>query len=109
MRTLLAAVAVLVPASLTLLPGCPLGCGAWEGKGDTMLRSDRGESVMLCSNGGYAAMLASGESEGVFAWNDTIRASSPETGARTFELKIDGAGGFNSEELPGTWTEAVLD
>ena len=57
---LLAAALILLPASLTLLPGCPLACGGWEGKGDTMYRSDKGESVFLCTNGGYSATLNSG-------------------------------------------------
>jgi hypothetical protein len=108
MRTLLAALA-LVPAALTLLPGCPLGCGGWEGRGDTLMRSESGDSVMLCANGGFSAMLSTGEVEGVFDWTDEVRASSPATGARAFSMKTDANGQTSSPELGAGWTEAVLD
>lgn len=106
---LLAALAILIPASLTVLPGCPLACGSWEGRGDTMYRSDKGEAVMLCSNGGYALTQTSGVTEGVFEYTDAIRASNPETGARTFTFTTNADGTAISDELPGTWTLATLD
>lgn len=111
MRSLLVAVAALIPASLTLLPGCPLGCGGWEGRGDTMLRSDRGDAVMLCANGGFSLTKANGEPvEGVFEWTDSVHASSPDTGARVFSMTSDpGSTTMASPELPGTWTQATLD
>ncbi len=106
---LLAALAILIPASLTVLPGCPLQCGDWEGRGDTMYRSDKGDAVMLCTNGGYALTQASGVTEGVFEYTDTIRGSNPETGARTFSFTTSPDGTATSTELPGTWTLATLD
>lgn len=108
MRTLLA-VAALVPAALTLLPGCPLGCGGWEGRGDTMFRSEGGEAVMLCANGGFAATLSTGNVEGVFEWSDEITASNPDTGARVFSMKTDVNGATSSPELGAGWTQATLD
>ncbi len=107
MRTLLAAVA-LVPA-LTLLPGCPFGCGSWEGRGDTVMRSESGDSVMLCENGGFSAMLSTGEVEGVFEWTDEVRASNPETGARAFSMKTGTDGQLSSPELGAGWSEVTLD
>lgn len=104
---LLAALA-LVPA-LTLLPGCPFGCGAWEGRGDTLYRNQTGDSVMLCANSGYAATIGSTSTEGMYEWTDQIRASNPETGARTFSFVTDAAGGATSLELGAGWTIATLD
>ncbi len=108
MRTFLA-VAALIPAALTLLPGCPFGCGGFEGRGDTMYRSTTGDSVMLCANGGYSATIKNAESEGVYEWSDEVRASNPETGARTFSLVTDASGATSSPELGAGWTVATLD
>ena len=106
---LLAAVALVIPAALTVLPGCPLQCGDWQGAGDTMYRNDRGESLMLCQNGGYAATLNTGMVEGVFEYTDMIRGANPETGARTFTMATSPDGTATSAELAGTWTVATLD
>jgi hypothetical protein len=100
---------------MTLLPGCPIAaCGGWEGRGDTMLRNDRGDAVMLCENGGYAASIGTTTSEGTFDWTDVVRASSPETGAQTFaftsSISADGSTyTYASAELAGSWTAATLD
>jgi len=108
MRTLLA-VAALVPA-LTLLPGCPFGCAAWEGRGDTLYRSEAGDSVMLCANGGYSATIGNANTEGVFEWTDQVRATNPGTGARTFSFVTDATtGATSSPELGAGWTVATLD
>jgi hypothetical protein len=108
MRTLLALAALASTSSL--LPGCiPFGCGAYEGRGDTMFRSDKGESVMLCENGGFAATLDKGVVEGVFEWTDAVRASSPDTGARVFTMTTDANGATSSPELGAGWTQATLD
>lgn len=107
MRTLLA-VAVLVPA-LTLLPGCPLGCGGWEGQGDTLYRNDNGGSIMLCANGGFTATLPTGIVEGVFDRTDGVRAENPETGARVFSMTTDLEGNTSSPELGVGWIPATLD
>lgn len=108
MRTLLAAFA-LVPAALTMLQGCLFGCGAWEGRGDTLYRNDAGDSVMLCANGGYSATVKTTSTEGVFEWTDEVRATNPETGARTFSFAPDATGATSSPELGGGWTIATLD
>jgi hypothetical protein len=105
---LLAALSVLIPASQTVLPGCPLQCGDWDGGGDSMYRSDQGDAVMLCSNGGYALIQGSGVTEGVFEYSDAIRGSNPETGARTFAFVTSPDGTATSEELPGTWALETL-
>lgn len=99
----------LVPAALSLVSGCIFGCGAWEGRGDTLYRSERGDSVMLCANGGYAATIGGTSSEGVFEWSDQVRAENPETGARTFSLVTDASGATTSPELGAGWSVAVLD
>lgn len=103
------AIAALIPAALTLLPGCPFGCAAWEGQGDTMYRNASGDSVMLCSNGGYSATIKAVESEGVFEWSDLVRATNPETGARTFSFATDATGATSSPELGAGWTISTLD
>ncbi len=108
MRTLLAALA-LIPTSLTLLPGCPLGCGDWDGGGDTTYRSDKGEAITLCSNGGFAAMLSTGIVEGRYEYTDEIRGSNPETGARMFSFTTSPDGTATSPELGAGWSLAVLD
>lgn len=108
MRAFLAAFA-LVPAAISLLPGCIFGCGAWEGRGDTLYRSAGGDSVMLCANGGYAATIGSTSTEGVFEWSDQVRASNPETGARAFSFVTDANGATTSPELGAGWTIATLD
>jgi hypothetical protein len=108
MRTLLATLA-LIPASLTLLPGCPLGCGAYDGDGDTVYRSANGESVMLCSNGGVSAMLSTGIVEGRYEYSDEIHTSNPETGARLFSFTTSPDGTATSPELGAGWSLATLD
>jgi hypothetical protein len=104
------AIAALIPASLTLLPGCPLGCGAYQGRGDTMFRNQTGDAVMLCAEGGFASTTSKGVvTEGVFVWSDTIQASNPETGARVFSMTSDTSGTYSSPELGAGWTQATLD
>ncbi len=56
MRTLLVAAAL---ASSAFLAGC-LSCG-WDGEDDTMLRSQNGDAILVCGNGGFSAMLANGD------------------------------------------------
>jgi hypothetical protein len=97
----------LLPAALTLASGC--GCSAWEGRGDTLYRSAAGDSVMLCANGGFSATVKTANLEGVFEWNDEIRAEDPETGARVFSMAADATGAMTSPELGAGWTVATLD
>jgi hypothetical protein len=111
MRILLAAMAV---ALLLFLPGCPLGCGAYDGQGDrTFRRGD--DSMILCVNGGYAATLSTGIMEGRYEVDYA-------TGAPVFHatIGITGAPAFNlTEHTDGTasapelgvlaWESVVLD
>ena len=57
MRTLL--VASLALAVSSTLAAC--GCSSWSGQDDTMLASERGDAILVCGNGGFAAMLANGD------------------------------------------------
>lgn len=111
MRTLLAALAV---ASLfLLLPGC-LACGAYEGQGDrTFVRG--ADSMILCTNGGYAATLSTGILEGrytaeVATGGEVFHATLGPGGAAAFTLTAPGDGTATAPELGAlAWEEVQLD
>lgn len=105
MRTLLALALALVALAL---PAC--ACGGWEGAGDTVMRRTGGDALILCSNGGYAAMLSSGAlMEGRYDWSADIVGTS-ETGAHAFRLTSDGTEpSFGSTELGDGWQIVTLD
>ncbi len=106
MRTLLLAV---LPAAL-LLPGC-LTCG-FEGADDTVMRRGNGDALILCSNGGYAATLATGDVlEGHYERGDgTVIGTTGETGAVRFTLTTDVRDGLaDSAELGDDWAVVTLD
>jgi hypothetical protein len=117
MRTLLAL--SLLPMAL-LLEGCPLGCDAYDGAGDTTFR--RGNDAMIvCSNGGYAATLSTatgGLAAGILegrtaalsnAEGGALRGSIGDTGTLAFTLTERADGSWASPELGDGWTIETLD
>jgi hypothetical protein len=112
MRTLLAAVA-LSPL-LLLLPGCPLACGSYEGAGDRTFRRGT-DSMILCTNGGYAATLSTGIIEGRYTaelgtTGEVFRATAGPSGAAAFTLTAHSDGTASAPELGAlAWEEVYLD
>jgi len=105
MKTLLAA---LVPAAMTLT-GCL--CGGWEGQDDQVLRTENGDAMQLCSNGGYAVMMANGTILEGYAVADSglITGSNGETGARAFVMTTQSDLSKASTELGAGWKVVTLD
>jgi len=105
MRCLLA----LIPAAL-LLPSCILGCGA-AGENDQSFRRGT-ESLILCDNGGFAAMLNGGVIvEGRYSFDGT--ANIGITGGTTdtaFTLTVHQDGTADAPELGVVaWERISLD
>lgn len=96
MRTLLAALAL----SSTVLAGC-FTCG-WDGENDTMLKAANGDAILVCGNGGFSAMLATGDF--VEGWAAT---SSDEVGNITYTYVVgETAQAF---EVGGAFEERAMD
>src|SRR5262245_54395341 len=97
--------------ALTLLPGlllngCIFGCGGYTGGGDKMLRRGN-DALLLCENGGYVAMLATGNLEGRYVEHAPDGAGTiGDTGARAFSLLYasDGTTAVADGLLGGVWT-----
>lgn len=111
MRTILSAIAVA--PLLLLLPGCPLACG-YSGQGDrTFVRG--ADSMILCTNGGYAATLSTGLLEGRYTAElapgaEVFRATVGPSGAAAFTLTAHGDGTASAPELGElAWEEVQLD
>src|SRR5690242_11619771 len=101
MRTLLTAVSALP----VLLSACL--CGAYERQVDSMYRRGA-DSLMLCDNGGFSAVMGDAFLEGRFHDLGVIEGSSGETGARVFTMsQTDGV--WASPELGDGWQRAILD
>jgi hypothetical protein len=109
-NALLAAVALVVPSAV-LLQGCvPFGCGGFEGREDTVMRTAAGDSLILCGNDGYAVMRANGTIlEGKVAFGTEIAGTHGATGARAFTLTDANDGTMTSAEIGGGWSDVVLD
>jgi hypothetical protein len=96
----------LLPLSL-LLGGCP--CGAYDGAGDTMFRRGN-DSMIVCTNGGFAATLSTGFLEGRQVQQDgNVRGSIGDTGAHAFTLTAAQDGTLGSPEFGAGWELVVLD
>ncbi len=96
MRTLLVSVAL----ASSLLAGC-FTCG-WDGENDTMLRSQSGDAVLVCGNGGFSAVLANGDF--VEGWATT---SYDDAGNTTYSYTVGETG--QPFELAGTFEERAMD
>lgn len=101
---------LLALASLTtLVSGCVLGCG-YDGAGDQTFRRGT-ESMILCTNGGFALVLEARIVEGryTFEGGATIGIEG-ETGAHAFTFTDHGDGTASAPEL-GTlaWERVTLD
>lgn len=112
MRTLLPAIAAL--PLLLLLPGCPFACGAYDGQGDrTFVRG--ADSMILCTNGGYAATLSTGILEGRYTddaatGDEVFHATLGPSGTVAFTLTAHGDGTASAPELGElAWQEVQLD
>jgi hypothetical protein len=110
MRTVFAAIAIA--PLLLLLPGCPLACG-YEGQGDrTFVRG--ADSMILCTNGGFAATLSTGIVEGRYTaelgpGGEVFRATVGPSGAAAFTLTAHGDGTASAPELGElAWEEVHL-
>jgi hypothetical protein len=106
MRHLVALIAV----ASSLITGCVFGCGAYDGEGDRTFRRGN-ESMILCTNGGFAMTLDSGIVEGRYT-NDGVSniGTVGDTGARAFTLTINTDGTAEAPELGMlAWEEVTLD
>ncbi len=105
MRALLA----LILAAL-FLPGCLFGCGAYDGAGDVTYQRGT-ESLILCTNGGFAMTLASGIVEGRYTFDGTATiATVGDSGATAFTLTDHGDGTASTPELGMlAWEKTTLD
>ena len=104
MRLLLA----LIPMA-SLVTGCLFGCG-FDGEGDrTFRRGD--ESMILCTNGGYAAVLETRTIEGRMSIQDGAPVGlDGESGALAFTFTENGDGTVTTPELGGAvWESVTLD
>ena len=104
MRCLLA----LILAAL-FLPACIFGCGS-AGQNDQTFRRGT-ESLILCDNGGFAAVLDTGIVEGRYAFDGTSTIGTIGTsGATAFTLTIHEDGTAEAPELGMlAWERATLD
>src|SRR5215470_9248285 len=97
--------------ALTLLPallldGCISGCGGYTGGSDRMLRRGN-DALLLCENGGYVAMLATGNLEGRYVEHaPDDEGMIGDTGAQAFSLlfSADATTAVANGLLDGTWT-----
>lgn len=107
MRALLAL--ILLAATTLVLTGCPLACG-YDGAGDRTYRRGT-ESMILCTNGGFAAVLESGIVEGRYAYDGSATvATVGESGALAFTLTDHGDGTASTPELGAlAWESVTLD
>jgi hypothetical protein len=96
-------------AMTSLLTGCVFGCG-FDGEGDrTYRRGD--ESMILCTNGGFALVLQSRIVEGRYSFVDgaTLGMDGP-TGALAFTFTEHADGTATAPELGATaWETVTLD
>jgi hypothetical protein len=109
MRTVLAAIAV----AFLLLPGCLFACGSYDGQGDrTFVRG--ADSMILCTNGGYAATLSTGIIEGRYTaelqtGGEVFHATAGPSGTAAFTLTAHGDGTASAPELGAlAWEEVQL-
>ncbi len=112
MRTLLAS--ILLGSIVMLAAGCPLGCSGYTGAGDQVYARGT-DQLILCTNGGYSAMVGSATLEGYFTENAPgstylyVGTDGP-TATQSFELAVATDGTATSPQLgDGAWTEVSLD
>jgi hypothetical protein len=101
----------LVGSSLLALLGACL-CGGYNGAGDRVY--ERGnESLILCTNGGFVANLASGPVEGTYVEPTAGVSGTATTGATgqiAFDYMIAGTGLLSAPQLgSGNWIRIDLD
>ena len=103
MRLLLA-----LTAMTSLATGCVFGCG-FDGEGDRTYRRGN-ESMILCTNGGFALVLDTKIVEGTYAFEGATIGHEGATGALVFTLTDNGNGTATAPELgTGTWESVTLD
>jgi hypothetical protein len=97
-------------AAVTLLPSCIFGCGAYSGDGDRAYQRGS-ESMIICTNGGFVANLASGGVEGRYTFDGTVTTATREAGALVaFRLTDFSDGTATAPELgPLAWEKQNLD
>ena len=93
---------------LLALTGCVFGCG-FDGEGDRTYRRGN-ESMILCTNGGFALVLDTKIVEGTYAHEGATVGREGATGALVFTLTDNGDGTASAPEL-GTamWESVTLD
>jgi hypothetical protein len=112
MRTLLA-LALVAPLAV-LLPGCPLGCGAYDGAGDQVY-SRGNDMLILCENGGFVATLETRTLEGRFMTNPVGSDArgfgvNGEDGQLAFDLFDNPDGTARTPQLGDSpWSQVNLD
>lgn len=110
MRTVLVAL-----LAATTLSGCvAFACGGLESQNDEVYGKGA-DTLVVCGNGGFAAMLGTGEREGRFALtyrDDGLRIFEGFDGVSSeieFTLNEMGDGTFASAELGAGWEYQALD
>lgn len=110
MRTVLVAL-----LAATTLSGCvAFACGGLEAQDDAVYTKGA-DALIVCGNGGFAAMLTAGEREGRFALtygDDGLRMIEGFDGTSSeieFTLNEMGDGTFASTELGAGWEHQTLD
>src|SRR5207248_7458682 len=100
--------AALVALCVSLQACIPFGCGAYSGGGDKVYT--RGNDVLVeCDNGGYVAMLATGNQEGMLGGDGGV---DPASGMIVFSQTTsnDGQNGLTiTGSLAGAWAPDPLD
>ena len=103
MRLLIATLAVSC-----MLTGCLFGCG-FDGEGDRTYRRGT-ESMILCTNGGFALVLETKIVEGRYTYEGATVGREGATDALVFTLTDNGDGTASAPELgSGAWESVTLD
>ncbi len=105
-NVVLAAASVALLGSSLLLTGCPGGCGAYNGAGDQVYARQQ-DSLIVCSNGGFVANVASGPIEGKLMDGVAVRG---DTGALAFDLVQNADGTVTTPQLGNdAWQPKTMD
>ena len=111
MRNVLAASALAL--SVLVNTGCPalMQCGGFEGEGDVVYERSS-EMLILCNNGGYVAVVGTGQLEGRMQYDIEGKrfATAGENGALAFDFVDNQDGTASTPQLGETmWDEVALD
>ena len=99
--------------AIVTLPGCLLGCGAYEGQSNRVYQRNQSELLILCDNGGFVAQLADHQVEGFYVDNADGTggiATNGEDGQLAFDATINLDTTLSTPQIGAApWTQMNLD